>query len=143
MRISSSDQHSWIEINFRPDANSGYESFSLEVSVDVGHGQFRGINNDVHFLNIDEFAASLDAFVTDRSLSPCLEGSYDSFIRLSGTVNDILLEFAIGDAFCGYAKTVQFQVSGAFEIEQEYLLSLIENFRNLARTNPSLQPTIL
>ncbi|MCL2829947.1 MAG: hypothetical protein FWD77_04315 [Betaproteobacteria bacterium] len=131
MRITSADQHSWMEINSRPDtANSGYESFSLEASVDIGHGQFRGINNDVHFLNIAEFAASLDAFVTDRSLAPRLEGSYDSFIQLSGTVNEIILEFRIGDAFCGYARTLEFQVSGAFEINQEYLLSLVENFRN-------------
>jgi hypothetical protein len=109
------------------------------VEASINNGRFYGRNNDIYFLNIDEFAASLDAFVTDRSLSPRLEGTYDSFICIYGKANQVFLEFVIGDAFCVRPKTVQFRISGAFEFEQEYLLTLVKNFQGFAKNKSSLQ----
>ncbi|MBP7864932.1 MAG: hypothetical protein KA419_03200 [Acidobacteria bacterium] len=127
MKVVSLDSGSRITVERHEDPG-GYASFAVEAQVDIGHGQFRAWNADVHFLNLEAFAAELDRFVLDRSLAPRLEGTYDTFLALSASGNAVFLAFQVGDAFCG-RKTVDFRLSGAFEIDPGTLTALAEEFR--------------
>lgn len=100
--------------------NDSYTAVSVEVQIDIGHGTFNSKNIDIHFLNLGVFASELDHFITDRSILPQLNGTYDSFIEISGSVSHVFIKFCIGDSDCG-AKTHQYSLSGSFEIDQEHL----------------------
>ncbi len=109
-----------------------HDPFMLNASVDIGHGVFKGANADVHFLNLEAFVRELDAFIMDRARKPRLEGTYDSYIEFSGSPSRVAVSFCVGDAFSGYASTrAHFAFTGAFEIEQDFLSSALEQFRGL------------
>jgi hypothetical protein len=133
MRIGSTDGKVWLELT-RNQAEP-HASFAIECSVDVAHGSFRARNSDVHFFNLEEFAKALDAFVLDRTLTPRLEGTYDTRVELSRprSKNAVMLSFVIGDAYCGYAATVDYRTAGEFEIGAEYLNDVVAAFRELSR----------
>ncbi len=120
-----------IEIERRP-GDGAHDPFTLNASVDIGHGVFKAANADVHFLNLEAFVRELDAFIMDRTLKPRLEGTYDSYIEFSGTPFRVAISFCVGDAFSGYARaSAHFALTGAFEIEQDFLSSALEQFRGL------------
>jgi hypothetical protein len=131
MHIMSSDRKSWIEVLREGDQD--YSSFSISCSVEIGSGRFSGTNVDVHFFNLPEFVQTIDQFIMERSLQPVLEGTYGTYIKLwqPGKRNAVMLNFAIGNVFCGWPTTATFKVEGAFPIDQEILNSLVEGFRAL------------
>jgi hypothetical protein len=133
MRISSTDRKAWLELS-RNEAEP-HASFAIECSVEIAHGSFRARNGDVHFFNLEEFAKALDAFVLDRALTPRLEGTYDTRVEFSRprSKNAVMLSFVIGDAYCGYAATVDYRTAGEFEIGAEYLNDVVAAFRELSR----------
>ena len=133
MKIYSSDKRSWIELVKSED---GYAEGVMQIGceVDLNHGSFSALNSDVCVLNLGEFISSVDAFVTDRRISPCLKGSYDTEIRLSCPKNPlvVVLSFSIGDAYAGYSEPVNYTLAGAFEISQETLIEVLGELRSLA-----------
>lgn len=133
MRIRPTDDKAWLELS--RNGSEAHASFSIECSVDIGHGKFRAKNSDVHFLNAEEFVKTLDAFVLNRKVTPQLNGTYDTsvkFFRPQGK-NLIMLSFVIGDAFSGYAATTHYKTEGEFEVNAEYLDELIKNFNELLK----------
>ena len=84
----------------------------------------------MHFLNLAVFTSEMDNFFTDRSILPRLNGTYDSFIEISGSVSHVFIKFCIGDADCG-AKTHQYNLYGSFEIDQEYLVPFIKVMKSI------------
>ena len=128
MKILSSENKSYFQIKRTSD--EGYSGFDVEVLVDIGHGQFRAQNQDLQWLNIPEFTAQLDGFINDRRLIPRLEGTYDSFLEFSESVNVVVVAFAVGDAFCGN-KTHEFLLRGSFEISQDMLIAVAQEFGSL------------
>jgi hypothetical protein len=126
MKIFSSDKKSWLSIEVVSDDEHGYSSFSMESLVDIGHSSFQGRNSDLHFFGIDDFVAQLSAFVMDRRIQPRLEGTYDSFLMFKGSASHVSVSFCIGSAYCG-AETYSYVMSGAFEVEQENLASIVSD----------------
>ncbi|WP_026609732.1 hypothetical protein [Methylocaldum szegediense] len=133
MRISSSDGKTWIEI--RRNEGDDFPSFAFSGAVNIGHGRFTGRSTSLTFLNLSEFAEALDAFILQRDLQPCLEGTYGSYARVwqPRSKNEVMLGFCIGDAFSGWVGTSEFKLQGEFPIEQEILNSLVFAFRSMVR----------
>ena len=133
MRIISSDARCAVEI--ARDTQGDYSSVSISRSVELGHGRFSGENQDVHFLNLAEFVACLDAYILNRSLRPTLAGTYDTAVKVwtpDARRNVVMLSFAIGDAYAGTPVTANYRLVGEFEIDQDMLNVLLEGFRELA-----------
>jgi len=129
MKIASADGGSWIRIERTGDPR-GYSGFEMDVHVDIGHGVFDAKNSDVQFLHLGAFVSALDRFITDRSRTPRLEGTYDTYLVFSGAGTVVFLEYCLGDAHCG-KKTVSFRQTGAFEVAQEELLPILRGFGEL------------
>ena len=72
--------------------------------------------------------SELDKFILDRSRTPRLEGTYDTYFAFSTAGTAVIFKYQLGDAFCG-RKTSYFYQSGEFEIEQESLLQYLGDFR--------------
>jgi len=133
MHISSSDGKAWIEV--RRNEEDNFPSFAFSGAVNIGHGSFAASNSSLAFLNLGDFAEMLDKFILERDLQPCLEGTYESYLKVwrpSGK-NEVMLSFCIGDAFSGWVGTSEFKLQGEFPIEQETLNSLVSAFRSMAR----------
>ncbi|MDQ3058591.1 MAG: hypothetical protein M3R45_03575 [Pseudomonadota bacterium] len=121
-----------IEIKYNFDESSGYDSFSFHANVDIGHGLFSAKNEDVHFFDLPTFVAQLDAFILDQTIQPCLNGTYDSFLSLSGTPSSVNLRFCVADGFSGYKQVnTPFALTGAFDIEPDLLFSVLTHFREM------------
>lgn len=105
----------------------------MECSVNIAHGNFDAKNGDIHFLNVDEFIQSLDAFILNRGISPQLHGTYDTVVKFFQPTGKtvVMVSFAIGDAYCGKSATVHYRTEGEFEIDAEYLNDIITNFKGL------------
>ena len=114
--------------------DGGYSSFNFEASINIEHGIFNAKNIDVHFLNFKDFINKFDAFITDRKITPILNGTYDSYIKFEGRKNNsIYISFCLGDAFSGYSKTVDFTLNGEFEINSEFLNNIYNKFKSLEK----------
>ncbi len=131
MKIYSTDQNSWLTCDHIVDDEHDYSSFSLEAFIDLGHSSFQGKNIDLHFFDIDNFIAKLDAFVLDRSIQPRLEGTYDTYIMFRGSGTHIFLSLNIGSAYCG-SETHSYSVKGTFEVSQENLNNIVNGFAKYA-----------
>lgn len=129
MKITSADNKCWIAVQVAADGG-GYSAFDVACHVDIGHGQFEARNRDIHFLNSKEFVNELDRFITDRTRTPRLNGTYDTYIAFSASGIAVLCEYRVGDAFAG-RRPARFFQSGEFEIEQERLLEFFHGFRAL------------
>jgi hypothetical protein len=131
LRIECNHGHSWIEIIRRGDDR--YAWFEIGCAVDIGHGHFFAKNSDIQFLNGAAFLTELDRFVLDRDRTPQLDGTYGSFLILwrAGSHDEVMLSFAIGDAFCGGPVTSEFNLTGSFALLQERLSGLVADFRTL------------
>ena len=84
----------------------------------------------MQLLRIAKFAETLDRFVTDRNLTPSLEGTYDSHLTFRAAGSQVILELLIGDRISG--DQTSYGINGAFEIDQSYLNGYVTDFRNLA-----------
>ena len=84
-------------------------------------------NIDLHFFDIDNFIAKLDAFILDRSIKPRLDGTYDTYIMFKGKGNNIFLSLNIGSAYCG-TETYSYAIKGTFEVAQESLNNIVNGF---------------
>jgi hypothetical protein len=71
-----------------------------------------------------------DRFILDRSHTPRLEGTYDTYLAFSTSGTAVMLQYRLGDAFCG-RKTAYFHQSGEFEVDQENLLQYLAGFQAL------------
>ena len=131
MKIYSKDQNSWLTFDHNVDDNHDYSAFSLEAFIDLDHSSFQGKNIDLHFFDIDNFIAKLDAFVLDRSIQPKLEGTYDTYIMFKGNGTHIFISFSIGSAYCG-TETYFYSVQGTFEVSQENLGNIVIGFTQYA-----------
>lgn len=141
MRIVSSDRRSHLDVTRNP--GDGLPSFAMSCVVDTGHARFSASNVDVQLLDLRAFADLLDRFISDRGLSPTLEGTYGSFIKVSALARrprDVVLSFAVGDASCEAAVTLEHRLDTAFPIDQEALNSLVADLRNLARDASASPP---
>lgn len=127
MKIDSADKNCFINFEYKRDA-SGYSGFHVEIHADIRHGKFDARNIDVQFLNLGEFVSELDKFIIDRSRTPRLEGTYDTYFAFSATGTAVILKYQLGDAFCG-RRTSYFYQSGEFEVEQDNLLQYLGGFR--------------
>jgi hypothetical protein len=110
----------------------GYEEqhFVIEISVEAGGDQFHIKHADVYLPNLDQFVAEFDKFILDRSRTPYLAIGYDdSYLRLTGKSLDVTLEYHISKEFSCYRYTN----SGAFEVDQEYLLQILADLKSLAK----------
>ena len=128
MKIYGIGKKSWLEIG--PVKDGSYTATSVEVKIDIGHGFFSAKNIDMHFQNLDTFIPELDHFITSRDINPRLNGTYDSFIEISGSVSHVFIKFCIGDEDCG-AKTHQYSLCGSFEIEQEHLVPFLKIMKSI------------
>ena len=132
MKVNSIDNKNWISIESKDE--QPYLSFVFEASVNIEHGSYTGKNIDLHFLNFGAFVKELDAFITNRKLSPTLNGTYDSYIKFESRKNNsVFVFFNIGNAFAGYSETVGFSLSGEFEINTEYLNQIYDEFKKLEK----------
>ena len=127
MKIFSVDNNCFVTLEYKGDP-TGYSGFHVEIHADIRHGKFDARNIDVQFLNLEEFVSELDKFILDRSCTPRLEGTYNTYFVFSATGNAVILKYQLGDVFCG-RKTSYFYQSGEFEIEQESLLKYLGDFR--------------
>lgn len=129
MKISSVDNICTLTIE-RTGDSAAYSGFKMEVHADVRHGQFDAQNTDVQFLNLEAFVLDLDRFISNRSRTARLEGTYDTHIAFSAGGVAVMLQYQLGDAFCG-RRTAYFRQSGEFEVDQENLLQYLAGFRAL------------
>lgn len=130
MKISSRSGNDWISISIGCDTQ-GYSSIEMEAFLTHGISSFHAKQLDLQFFKISQFVDALDKFITDRSLMPKLEGTYDSFLSFRAIGSTVRLEFAIGDEISSKAPTV-YCLRGAFDIDQSYLNDYVRDFRLLA-----------
>ena len=130
MRIIGKDNRCWLSIEHWGD--DGYSAFEIEAHVEIGHGEFHSKNIDVQLLKLGEFVSEFNRFIMDRSLSPRLEGTYDSHICFREVGVEVVLEFAIGDATTIGNNTIFYRQTGAFIVDQEYLTETFRSFRSLS-----------
>ena len=122
LRITSPDGYSWLELRPVQDESGYYDACELEVSIDYRHGTFRGSNIDVQFLNLSEFQSQFDRFITDRSLRPALNGTYDCIVMFHADGNTVELHFCVGGTFCrGTLPVEETRIRGAFAVDGEQL----------------------
>ena len=125
MKILSKDKNSWISIE-ENNGDFGVEgTYSIEAKTDIGHSYFRGINREVILLETESFKEEFDRFITDRSLSPKLEGTYETSLIFTAKGNNVTLKFRLGSSFCGN-HIYNYNVAGEFDIAQEYLNNILE-----------------
>lgn len=131
LRIQCEENRSWIEIERRSDG--GYRWFELRCAVDIGHGRFTATNADLQFLNGDDFVAQLVRFDDDRSLTPQLDGTYGSFLIFwqPAHTDDVMLSFAVGDAYCHAPVTTEFSLTGSFRLPRGILAPMTADFRTM------------
>jgi hypothetical protein len=122
---------SWIDIECRQDPG-GPRSFKIEVHARTRNGKFHAKNLKIHLRNLEEFVAEFDRFISDRNRGPRLEGSYNSFIAFLSAGNMVICLYRIGGGFKA-SKAFNFHHFGEFEISQEHLLQLLEDFRALLK----------
>jgi len=129
LRIEGANTGSWVEIDRCGDDQ--YSWIEMSCAIDIGHGKFSARNVDLQFLNGQEFLAALDQFVLDHDLTPQLDGTYGTFLIFwrPGARNEVMLSFAIGDAFCSGPVTSEFNLTGSFLLPQDSLLDLVAEFR--------------
>lgn len=127
MRITSTNPNIWISLTPTADNAVVYGAFAVEVSVNLGHGAFTARNDNLFFHDLPRFAADLNAFITNRSVVPHLTGTYDSYLRFSGTATSVKVDFSVGGAYL--TADFRFNTSGSFEIDQEYLSALVQFFK--------------
>jgi len=121
-----------LEITHHLDPAVGYDAFSFRARVDIGHGAFQAVNKDIQFLDLPDFVSRLESFIHDRSVTPRLNGTYDSFLMLSGTVSRVGVDFSLADEFTGYGTgCTPFVFTGAFETEPDRLHALLAQSREL------------
>ncbi|MBI5759441.1 MAG: hypothetical protein HZA46_13055 [Planctomycetales bacterium] len=130
MRIVSKDGQSWLTIIHHGDDK--YSAYEMEAHVNTGLSQFHAKNFDVHLLCLGEFIKELDRFISDRSLCPQLDGTYDSFVRFRAVGTAAIVEFCIGDN----REMFSFRQSGVFEMDQEYFTQCLTDFRRLNEAQP-------
>jgi hypothetical protein len=128
MKINSIDKKSWFAVKTVKDGT--YTAVSVDVQIDIGHGVFNAKNIDMHLLNLVVFTSDLNNFITDRSILPRLNGTYDSFIEISGSISHVFIKFCIRDEDCG-ATTHQYSLCGSFEIDQKHLIPLIKLMKSI------------
>ncbi|WP_392352499.1 hypothetical protein [Pseudoalteromonas rhizosphaerae] len=121
MKFIASNGNGWVEILSFSDEH-GYESFSLESHIDLGHSQFKARNSDLCFLNWPDFSKDLNDFILNRSIQPQLLGTYDSYVKLHSSGNSVYLDFCVGSAYC-CTSTLEYSSKGAFEVSQEHFSS--------------------
>lgn len=129
MKIHSVDNICTLTLEHTGDPGD-YSGFKMEVHADIRHGQFDAKNSDVQFLNLEGFVLEFDRFICNRSHTARLEGTYDTYIAFSASGAAVMLQYQLGDAFCG-RKTAYFHQSGEFEVDQENLLQYLAGFRAL------------
>jgi hypothetical protein len=129
MKIKSHDDKQWIEIEQSLDV--GYPSYKFQVSIDIGHNLFTGENNDMYFLNLEEFIGNLDSFILNREIKPKLEGTYNCFVEFyrPGNKNIIMVSFYVGSTYAGFSDTASYGLKGCFEFNAEYLNEVLEGFK--------------
>jgi len=131
MKINSIDNKCSINIDGKGDDCLFFE---VNASIDIGHGVFNGKNTDLMFLNFDEFIKDYDSFITNRDITPILNATYESFIKIeAGISNSIFISFSLGDAFSGYNNSVEFSLNGKFEVNTEFLIQMHTEFKSLAK----------
>ena len=133
LRLHSPDCRSWLELSPLSDDQGYYTAVSMEAVVDIGHGRFTAFNGDVQLLGIAAFCDVFDKFILDRTLQPCLEGTYDSFIAFSGSSTSVVLSFCVGDSYCGSEGVEDYRLRGKFAIDQGLLNDLLAYFCSLSK----------
>jgi hypothetical protein len=129
MKINSVDNICALTLEHTGDSGD-YSGFKMEVHADIRHGQFDAKNIDVQFLNLEIFIPEFDRFIRNRGHTARLEGTYDTYIAFSASGVAVMLQYQLGDAFCG-RKTSYFHQSGEFEVDQENLRQYLDGFRSL------------
>lgn len=130
MKIPSSNNKSYISIEFFDDGTDDYISYVLEIVSDIEHSFFKGSNSDIHFLNMPEFIDQLDSFVLNRNVRPKLEGTYDSYLSFIGSGNVVEVNYCIGSQ----NDHQIFSQKGGFEISQEHLSSILTDLKTLYKS---------
>jgi hypothetical protein len=129
LRIESPDRKSWLELRPWCDDSGCYNACEFEVAIDYGHGRFHGQNSDVQFLDLYQFAADLERFITERSLQPTLMGTYDSILQFRSWGTEVGLAFCLGNTYCGgLFGTEDTRLRASFCIDSEYLNSIAAFF---------------
>ena len=140
LRIISPDRKSWIEMRPLKDYGGGMIVAEFEASVDYGHGRFTALNTDVIFHRLTEFSSEFDKFITQRSLTPRLFGTYYCLLEFTGIGSQASVSFCVGDAYCGGPHgTEEPRLRGQFIIDSERLNDLNTYFKRWAIVDSSTQ----
>ncbi len=130
MIIAAVDGTSTIRLERAGDPFLAVDTFCLAVEVDIGHGRFSGYNADLYFLNPQPFVCALDEFIWQRSLSPRLEATYDSSITFTAVGRAVVVQYTLGDTYCG-EPTFEHRLTGGFNVAEAALLGYLADFRSL------------
>jgi hypothetical protein len=129
MKIRSSDPTFFIEL-----ISDNYDDVHF-TEVRAKFGDFGGRNDSVHLENLAEFVRELDEFISDRSKTPELVGTYG--FRLTFFANTPAgrprVRCNLGNRVCHPEGNRDFGVYGEFEIDTEYLNQYLKEFRELCR----------
>jgi hypothetical protein len=129
MKILSSDQEFFIEV-----VSDNYDGIHF-VEVNANFGDFVGRNNSVHLENLPEFIGELDKFISDRTGTPELKGTYGFrlvFLARSPVANPHV-RCTLGSTYSHSEGDRDFRVYGEFEIEGEFLNQYLADFIELSR----------
>lgn|GEM_PF-2558144 len=127
MKIRSSDHKFFIE--FISDNYDGVHFMEVRAKF----GDFGGRNDSVYLENLPEFVREFDEFISNRSKTPELIGTYG--FRLTFFANTPAgrprVRCNLGNTVCHPEGNRDFGVYGEFEIDTEYLNQYLKEFREL------------
>jgi hypothetical protein len=121
VQLTSVDRRTTIEIS-KAKRGGAHAPYRLRVQSAVGG--FAGENDSVHFLNVDDFKAGMEAFLKKHQGSVTLRASDDcelEFFRWN-TRGDIGVRYVIGTQFMEGEATDRssIAVSGRFKLHGEF-----------------------
>jgi len=130
MVIESIDRNANIKVERYEDET--YNTFEIEVNIDIEHGRFFGVNKDLQLLSIDIFINDLNALIKGKKQEAVLYGTYESFFRFfKSDTGEMMLSFFLGDSYCGYANTVDYGIKGCFAFDEVSLNKILMDFHEM------------
>ncbi len=128
MKIFAIDHESWVEL--KHNNSESYDSFEIQVVMDVVHSQFQAHNKDVHFLGLPTFVKKLKEMQAERASLARLEGTYQCHLQLEKKCERLFLSFAVGSTIAATMTndSQDFVFESEFEIDEQSFNLIIQDF---------------
>ena len=128
MKIFAIDHESWVEL--KHNISDSYDSFEIQIVIDIVHSQFQAHNRDVHFLGLPTFVKKLKEMQAERASLARLEGTYQCHLQFENRRGCLFLSFVVGSTIAATMTndSQDFIFESEFEIDEQSFNLIIQDF---------------